>query len=351
MNSESRDLYECLGLQRDATDTQIKQQYRKLAFQCHPDKNKTPEARLQFQKISEAYDILSQPKKRKVYDTMGYEAVSGEMPVVNAVQLFRSLFNVDFSREINNNLFYYSDTNYRGEVPNNTDKYMYHKISCTLEELYFGCQKEFQIGTRDKEMNHTYSSYVLNIRPGTSADDALLIKDAGGYNPISQENRDLFVTLTELPHEYYKRKNNDLYRECTISLTEALFGFQIRLDHFSEYVDVEYTNLVKPNSLLQVFHKGMPVKQTTTKQLGDIVDPDSSEYGNLILDLKICFPDSVSESYRDQLCHIFNQSFRTSSRDSESSTQLIPAYFYKNKEDVVKEILTEEEESTGCLQQ
>ena len=77
MNSESQDLYECLGLQRDATDTQIKQQYRKLAFQCHPDKNKTPVAKVQFQKISEAYDILSQPKKRKVYDAMGYEAVSG----------------------------------------------------------------------------------------------------------------------------------------------------------------------------------------------------------------------------------------------------------------------------------
>lgn len=351
MESTSRDLYDCLGLQRDATETQIKQQYRKLAFQCHPDKNKTPEARIQFQQISEAYDILSQPKKRKVYDAMGYDAVSDEMPVVNAVQLFRSLFNVDFSREINNNLFYYSDTNHRGDVPNNTDKYIYHVVSCTLEELYFGCQKEFQIGTRDKDMNHTYSSYVLNIRPGTSTDDALWIKGAGGYNPVSQENRDLFVTIKELPHEYYKRKQDDLYRECTISLAEALFGFRIRLEHFSEWVNVEYLNVVKPNSLLQVFHKGMPIKQTTTKQLGDVVEDESSEYGNLILDLKICFPDSVSESYRDQLCQIFHQSCRDSIENSESSTQLTPAYFYKNKEEVVKEILTEEEESTGCLQQ
>ena len=350
MSDDSFDLYDCLGLQRDATQSQIKQQYRKLAFQCHPDKNKTPEAKIQFRKISEAYDILSQPQKRKAYDSLGYQAVSSEMPIVNAVQLFRSLFNVDFTREMDTNLFYYSDTNYSGEIPDNNDNYMYHDISCTLEELYFGCQKEFQIGVRDKQMRHNYTSYVLNIRPGTTTEECLLIKNAGGYNPISQATRDLIVRLQELPHEYYKRQQNDLYREYTISLTEALCGFHIKLEHFNESLSIEYTNIVKPNSLLQVFHKGMPIKQQTQKQLGDSGDSDFPEYGNLILDLKICFPETIEKSHQTQLSQIFNQAIRVD--ETSSSEKLLPAYYFKNKEDVVKELLTEEEESsTGCLQQ
>jgi len=67
-----KDLYGTLGLARDATTVEIKQAYRKLALQWHPDKNSdNPEAHSRFQLISEAYSILSDEQKRKRYDLTG----------------------------------------------------------------------------------------------------------------------------------------------------------------------------------------------------------------------------------------------------------------------------------------
>ena len=63
-----KDYYEVLGLARTADQSQIKQAYRKLALKYHPDKNKDPGAEEKFKQIGEAYDVLSDQKKRRIYD-------------------------------------------------------------------------------------------------------------------------------------------------------------------------------------------------------------------------------------------------------------------------------------------
>lgn len=70
-----RDYYEVLGVQRGATKEQIKNAYRKLALEFHPDRNKSPEAEARFKEISEAYAVLSDDEKRSQYDTHGKEGV------------------------------------------------------------------------------------------------------------------------------------------------------------------------------------------------------------------------------------------------------------------------------------
>ncbi|HYC27034.1 MAG TPA: DnaJ C-terminal domain-containing protein, partial [Nitrososphaerales archaeon] len=70
-----RDYYEVLGVQKGATRDQIKDAYRKLALQFHPDRNKSPEAEARFKEISEAYAVLSDDEKRKQYDSFGKEGV------------------------------------------------------------------------------------------------------------------------------------------------------------------------------------------------------------------------------------------------------------------------------------
>ena len=70
-----RDYYEVLGVSRNASADDIKKSYRKLAMQCHPDRNSSPEATEKFKELSEAYEVLSDDTKRQRYDQFGHEGV------------------------------------------------------------------------------------------------------------------------------------------------------------------------------------------------------------------------------------------------------------------------------------
>lgn len=75
-----RDLYKILNVKQNATPDELKKAYRKLALKYHPDKNKDPSAEEKFKDISFAYDVLSNPEKKKVYDMVGEEGLNGGPP-------------------------------------------------------------------------------------------------------------------------------------------------------------------------------------------------------------------------------------------------------------------------------
>lgn len=74
--AQKRDYYDVLGVDRQATRDQIKQAYRQLALQYHPDRNAAPDAAAKFREIAEAYAVLSDEAKRKEYDATGHAGVS-----------------------------------------------------------------------------------------------------------------------------------------------------------------------------------------------------------------------------------------------------------------------------------
>lgn len=80
MAQQKRDYYEVLGVSRNATTDEIKKAFRKLAMQYHPDVNKSPDAEAKFKEINEAYSVLSDDKKRQLYDQYGHSAVDGTGP-------------------------------------------------------------------------------------------------------------------------------------------------------------------------------------------------------------------------------------------------------------------------------
>ncbi|CDI06518.1 molecular chaperone DnaJ [Candidatus Nitrosotenuis uzonensis] len=95
--SAKRDYYEVLGVSKsDSADT-IKSQYRKLALKFHPDRNKSPEAAEHFKEISEAYAVLSDPEKRKVYDQYGHAGLEGRYSTEDIFQGARGNFDDIFS--------------------------------------------------------------------------------------------------------------------------------------------------------------------------------------------------------------------------------------------------------------
>ena len=90
-----KDYYKVLGLEKSATDNDIKKAYRKLALKYHPDKNKSPGAEEKFKEIAEAYEVLSDPKKRNIYDTQGSQGLSGGMGGQNPGEGFTYTFHGD----------------------------------------------------------------------------------------------------------------------------------------------------------------------------------------------------------------------------------------------------------------
>lgn len=75
MSTTKRDYYEVLGVSRDASPDEIKKSFRKKAKECHPDHNKSPDAEAMFKELGEAYDVLSDESKRRVYDSYGHDGL------------------------------------------------------------------------------------------------------------------------------------------------------------------------------------------------------------------------------------------------------------------------------------
>lgn len=104
MATAKRDLYEVLGVSRDATDEDIRRAFRRLARQYHPDVNRDDGAELRFKEVNEAYEILSDPEKRQRYDAFGHAGVDASAGMGGGsgfgpfADLFESFFGTDLGR-------------------------------------------------------------------------------------------------------------------------------------------------------------------------------------------------------------------------------------------------------------
>ena len=299
-----KDLYSILNVTKDSDEKEIKKSYKKLAFQYHPDKNKDPEAIPKFKEISEAYEILTKPEKKKIYDQFGYEAVSEQCEgFTSPIDLFQSLFNVDFTSQMRGgNIFMFSDLSSGPFPPGfNLQSKMTYPLNVTLNELYKGTKKEFTINHTDRTGSLKNTNYVINIKKGSKHGDNIVVKEGGNF--ISELNiiEDLVIQVVEQSHEVYKRKGDDLYIEHTISLAESLCGCNITLELLSGIIEISIDTIIKPNSLFKVLGKGMPIKSDTNNpSIKDQVDQDN-EYGDLILDFTILFPTKLDSKRIDIL--------------------------------------------------
>jgi len=343
-----KDLYSILNVSKEADEKEIKKSYKKLAFQYHPDKNKDPEAIPKFKEISEAYEILTKPEKKKIYDQFGYEAVSEQCEgFTSPMDLFQSLFNVDFTNQMRGgNIFMFSDLSSGPFPPGfNLQSKMTYPLNMTLNELYSGTKKEFTINHRDRNGSMKNTNYVINIKKGSKHGDNIVVKEGGNFIPELNIVEDLVIQVVEQSHDLYKRKGDDLYIEHNISLVEALCGCNLTLGHLGGIIDIAIDTIIKPNSLFKVSGKGMPIKEDLSKpSLTD--NGEDGGFGDLIIDFTILFPTKLDPKRIDILKKIFNYT------ENDKSETALTAYHYKNKEDVVKELMNETtEEAGGCIQQ
>lgn len=347
--NQDKDLYQVLGISKNASEKDIKKAYRALAFEYHPDKNNSDIAKKKFEEIGEAYEILSNTEKKELYDNYGYDMINdNNFTPLNPLDLFKSIFNVDFTQQMKGNVFMFSDLSSCsfGKL----DYKMTYNVECSLEELYKGSQKEFSIKHQNKNGNIKTTKYIINIKKGSKQGDHILVKEGGNFIPELNITEDLIIQVIELKDNIFQRKKDDLYIEKNISLAESLCGCNFKINLFGEILDIEINQIIKPNTLYQVFSKGMPIKKelddNALKNEIDDEDNFNEDYGNLIIDLIINYPDSLSETQIDSLKDILDYK-------NETQNDTLVAYYYKDKKEVVKELIEENnnEDDIGCIQQ
>lgn len=150
--ANKRDYYEVLGVSRTAPQEEIKDAYRKLAMQYHPDRNKSPDAEEKFKQISEAYAVLSDDEKRKQYDLLGHAGFDQRYTREDIFKgadfesIFRDL-GVDFGFGNIFNLFF-GERDFGERISRGQD--LAYDLEITLEEAANGAEKEMEIPRTEK---------------------------------------------------------------------------------------------------------------------------------------------------------------------------------------------------------
>jgi len=129
------DYYDVLGLPRNAGHDEIKRAFRRLAMKYHPDKNREPGAEERFKEINEAYEVLSDPEKRAMYDRFGH--AGAESPFARAFEGF----DIGGFGDIFDAFF--GGTGRRRQPQRGAD--LHYRLALTFEEAVFGCEKEIEV--------------------------------------------------------------------------------------------------------------------------------------------------------------------------------------------------------------
>ena len=196
--AEKRDYYEVLGVPREASKDQIKDSYRKLAMQYHPDRNKAPEAEEKFKEISEAYAVLSDDEKREQYDRLGH---AGFDQRYTREDIFRG---ADFDSIFRDLGFGFGDLfrqffgggfggGFEERVNRGPD--LVYDLEITLEEAARGTEKEIQI-PRTEKCDFCGGS---GASPGTSPRTCPRCNGAGKIQHMRRSSFAMYVQVTPCP--------------------------------------------------------------------------------------------------------------------------------------------------------
>ncbi len=254
---EYKDYYKILGVNRDASETEIKQAYRKLARQYHPDVNPgDKQAETRFKDINEAYQVLSDKEKRGKYDHFGqdwqhYQQSGGPPPGAGGMHwnvytsgaggssAFSDFFEALFGGVGGGGARFRSmggmggmggfdpaggfgpGTGGMGGIPRQDVE---QPIDVTLEEAFAGTQRKLQLTSGG-------STRTITIKIPVGVDTGTRVRVAGEGNPIAGSNRrgDLFLIVNLTPHDRFERNGTDLNASVAVDLYTMLLGGEARI--------------------------------------------------------------------------------------------------------------------------
>jgi molecular chaperone DnaJ len=316
---QEKDYYNILGVDRDATEDEIKKAFRKLAHEHHPDKRGgDKEAEEKFKSINEAYETLRDPAKRARYDRFGYEGVG-------AGGFREAGFGTDFHDFFNDVFSDFFGTRRRARPERGAD--LRYDLTISFAEAAFGAEKKIKIprtigcprcrasGARPGtapvacttcdgagqviyqqgffsisrtcsacdgvgrvikdpcdncggtgKTRHT-GSITVNIPQGVDTGSRLRLTGEGEYGDRGGPPGDLYIVIAVKPHPLFKRRDNDLICEVPISFTQAALGSSIEVPSLDGPVKIKIPAGTQTGKVFRLRAKGVP--SITTGRRGD----------------------------------------------------------------------------------
>jgi len=246
----ARDYYEALGMSRSADQSEIQRAYRKLARQHHPDVNKDPGAEQRFKEISEAYDVLSDPEKRKRYDAFGEDfrrvpddvdaatwrqareyagARSGGRRSAGGFDGGGVRFTSDLGDDIDVDDLLGAMFGGRGRgragwgpIPGADQETV---IELSVEEAYNGTRRSLSIAGPDGQR-----TVDVDIPAGVVDGQRIRLRGQGGHGSEGAAPGDLYLIVRIAPHPRYRVSGRDLEVDLPLSPWEAALGAEVSVD-------------------------------------------------------------------------------------------------------------------------
>lgn len=288
---DSKDYYKILGIDKKATQAEIKKAFRALAVKLHPDKNlNDKEAENKFKLVNEANGILSNTEKRKQYDEFGANWEQQQTNEQGNSNPFGRTSNAGYSGQQ-----YYGGAGDSADFSDLFEQFFGAKtntknaqnrkggdyetvMEITLEEAYNGTSRVMQVENEKLR---------ITTKPGTQTGQLLKIKSKGASGGTEANRGDLFVRIKVTPHTKFIRKDNNLYQNIAIDLYTAVLGGEIIADTLTKKVKVKIAEGTQNNKTIRLKGMGMPVYEK------------KDTLGDLYIQLEVKIPENLTKKQRE----------------------------------------------------
>ena len=279
------DYYSTLGVDRSATDDDIKKAYRKLAMKHHPDRGGDEAT---FKKISEAYDILSDPQKKQIVDLGGDPKNQGGGGYGNSFNQgpFEFHFGGGVPPGMEDIFGRFGFGSGFGRQPMKKNKTLNINVDITLEDVLTGKDINAEItipgSGKRKMINIAIPAGIEHgqqIRYESMGDDAIRDLRAG----------DLIVNINVLPHHKFRRDHNNIIVEETVDAWSAIIGSQLEIQTLDgKKLTINIPPGTQPNTILSCRGEGLPIIRSRVR-------------GNLLVNIKVEIPRNLPLSVIEKL--------------------------------------------------